>query len=337
MIEFVKNLEKISQKYFTQSLKGRLSKTVDELLRYSLQNGIEVYRVFPNKSIYILRKGDRLIWIHKALTSTANTIGVNIARDKNLAKVVLKKLGYPVANGQAISSVDQLDLDNIAFPVVVKPLNSSEGRGITVNITNKELLVESIGAAKKISKNILVEEHIGGDYYRLTYVANGACAVVKNLPAYIVGDGNATANELIAKENECNKERGIKCRLKKIKITEKTIRFLASAGYQLDSVIEKNERIPLCFGGFDGGEYIDVTDEVHPYFIEMAKQVTNVLSIPIVGIDIVATSISNPLDETGGVVIEINGTFPDIQIHAHPTKGKSRNLAPDLVEFLFKY
>lgn len=197
-------------------------------------------------------------------------------------------------------------------------------------------MFDSFRIAKKFDKKILVEKHIEGDYYRLTYIANGFYAATKNMPAYIVGDGKKTAKQLIDSENKNNKERKDKGRLKKIKISEKTKRFLATYGYTFSSIIPKSKKIPLCFSGFDGGEYIDVTKNVHPYFIKMASRISKILDLPIIGVDIITKTISKPLNKTGGVILEINGTYPDIQFHNMPTQGKPINLAPKLIDCLFE-
>jgi cyanophycin synthetase len=155
------------------------------------------------------------------------------------------------------------------------------------------------------------------------------------LPAFITGNGEKTAQQLIATENK-KIERAKKGKLNKIKITDKTKRFLASSGYTLSSILPKGTKIPLCFSGYGGGEYIDVTDKIHPYFKKLGKDAVDNLGLPIVGIDIITTDISRPLTKTGGAIIEINGEYPDIQFHNIPTIGKSVNLAPNFINYLFK-
>ena len=158
----------------------------------------------------------------------------------------------------------------IKFPAVVKPLGAAGGKGVTVNIRNRKLLINSFLAAKEYGQKVLIEQHLPGDYYRLTYIADGSYATTKNLPAFITGDGRKTAHQLIIDENK-KKNRLPSGRLKKIAINKKTKRFLTSEGFTLTSVIPKNKRIPLCFSGYDGGEYIDVTSQTHPYFKKLGK------------------------------------------------------------------
>ena len=312
--------------------------TVKELVVAALEKKIAVHRVFEKRDIFILDDGEKIRWLYESLTSLANPIGLTIARNKHLSKKILTTLGYPTAQSKIVKTIEELDaaIKEINYPVVIKPLSSGGGKGITVNIADHAVLVDSFNHAKNFDTKILIEKYVSGDYYRLTYIADGSFAATKNLPAVIIGDGAKTAKELIEKENKTNPERKKKGRLKKIKTSGKTERFLTSYGYTLDSIIPKNEAIPLCFSGFDGGEYMDVTDDAHPYYTKLAKKISEILGLPIIGIDVVSKNITEPLTENGGVLIEINGTYPDIQFHSMPTSGKPRHLAPKLIDYLFK-
>lgn len=334
----LKKLKRITPKNVNYLANLKLKGTTRELLLSALKNKLEIYQVFEKKAIFILKKGNKTVWIHRALTSSSNPIGVNIARNKHLTKEILNKLGYPTAPSKIVSTLLELESlpDELGFPLVMKPLSEGGGEGVTININNKKLLRDSFLISSQFDGKVLVEKHVEGDYYRITYVANGSYAATKNLPAYITGDGKLTALELIKKENNGNKERVAEGRLKKIKISEKTKRLLMSEGYNLSSVLPKGKKVPLCFSGFDGGEYIDVTEKIHPCHVKMAKDIADTFQLPIIGIDIIAKNIAKPLGKMNGVIIEINGTFPDIQFHNNPTIGISRNLAPALIKYLFK-
>lgn len=335
--KLIGKLKKVTKGYIENNELIRNAGTTNALLRYAIKIGTEIYQVFPNRLIFILKKGKKTLWLNMALSSLANPVGIVIAKNKNLSKDLLQKMGYPVPDSITVKGLPELKrlIKKINFPVVVKPLGSEGGSGVTINIRNKTLLMGSFSAAKHYGKKVLIEQHLPGDYYRLTYIADGSYAATKNLPAFITGDGKKTAQQLIVAENK-KIERTKNGRLKKMRITKKTKRFLASAGFTLSSILPKGKRIPLCFSGYDGGEYIDVTDQVHPYFKKLGKDVVDNLGLPIIGIDIITTDISKPLTKTGGAIIEINGKYPDIQFHNIPTKGKSINLAPYFINYLLK-
>lgn len=337
MLEIIKNSKKITLANIDNE-KSAIKGTSRELIMTALEKKIAVYRVFEKRGIFILKDGEKIEWLYESLASQANPIGMIIARNKHSSKKLLTALGYPTAQSKIVKTVEELNdaIKEIEYPVVIKPLRSGGGKGITVNIVDYEVLLNSFNHAKDFDTKILIEKYVFGDYYRLTYIADGSFAVTKNLPAIIIGDGEKTAKELINKENKTNPERRRDGRLKKIKTSGKTERFLTSYGYTLNSIIPKNKTLPLCFSGFDGGEYIDVTDEIHQYYIKLAKKISENLGLPIIGLDIIAKNITKPLTENGGVLIEINGTYPDIQFHSMPTSGKPRYLAPKLINYLFR-
>lgn len=335
--KLIRKFKKVTKEYIENNELLRNTGTTNVFLQHAIKIGTEIYQVFPNKLTFILKKGGKTLWLNMALSSLANPVGIVIAKNKNLSKDFLQKMGYPVPNSITVKDLSELKhlIKKIKFPVVVKPLGAAGGKGVTINVRNKKLLIGSFLAAKHYGKKVLIEQHLPGDYYRLTYIADGSYAATKNLPAFITGDGGKTAQQLIATENK-KIERAKNGRLKKIKITEKTKRFLASAGFTLLSILPKGKKIPLCFSGYDGGEYIDVTDQMHPYFKKLGKDVADNLSLPIIGIDIITTDISKPLTKTGGAIIEINGEYPDIKFHNVPTRGKPVNLAPYFINYLFK-
>ena len=57
---------------------------------------------------------------------------------------------------------DRLNLDNVTFPITIKPTNLSGGRGVDV-VYDLKNLKESIQKSKKVSNEILLEEFIDGE------------------------------------------------------------------------------------------------------------------------------------------------------------------------------
>jgi cyanophycin synthetase len=62
--------------------------------------------------------------------------------------------------------------------------------------------------------------------------------------------------------------------------------------------------------------------------------VAKVIGLDICGIDIMAESLSVPLLETGGAVIEVNAA-PGFRMHLAPTMGQPRNVAAPVVDMLY--
>lgn len=323
------NVSDIKASYFRGSTR--------DIILAALQKDIEVFHIFPKKEIFVLKKGDQIIWINKTLSSVANPVSLGIAKNKHLTKDLLEKLGIPTTLGMAIKNEDELEkiAAELSFPLVIKPADGGGGFGVYVNLHNHESLKKAYGKVSAISKQVLVEKFVAGDYYRLTIIGNGAYATTKNLPAVIIGNGKDTVEQLIEKENQKNPERQVSERLNKIKISSTVSAFLLGHGFTLDSVIPENIAVPISFGGYGGGEYIDVTKETHPSFIKAARLISETLELPIIGIDFIAKDISAEFAAQNGVVLEINASFPLLQFHREPTQGEPRNLAPDLIDYLF--
>jgi cyanophycin synthetase len=115
-----------------------------------------------------------------------------------------------------------------------------------------------------------------------------------------------------------------------------TKRLLKQNGKKLTDVLAEGEELVLKSTAnlSMGGTSTDVTDEVHPNLIAMAERITRLVDIDIMGIDIVAPHLKEPLINTGGAVIEINAA-PGFRMHLEPFVGESRSVAEPVVEMLF--
>ena len=103
---------------------------------------------------------------------------------------------------------DDLNLDNIVFPVAVKPANLSGGRGVDV-VSNLDDLKASLLKAKEVSDEIFLEDYIDGDLIaysviikdqKIVYGFTGIDATYKNkylvTSAYPVQLKSATQSKL---------------------------------------------------------------------------------------------------------------------------------------------
>jgi hypothetical protein len=80
--------------------------------------------------------------IQATIASTTAQLGVEIAGDKSLTKKLLGDNGVPVPRGSVVADEeDAIDVaSELGWPVVVKPLDASHGRGVLTNIRSEEEL-----------------------------------------------------------------------------------------------------------------------------------------------------------------------------------------------------
>lgn len=330
-----------SQKTFlrisSRNLQSELKETSARLARYALKKKLEVYRAFPSKTLLLLKRGDRHIWLRKTQSSLDNPNGIKIAKNKYNTKLVLEHLSIPHPTSFVVQLERELldKVNEIGFPCIIKPVSLAEGKGITPNIKNKATLLESFRYAKKFEKKVLIEKYLPFNYYRITFIKDSGYAAVLNKPAQIIGDGKNSIERMIRFENTRRRKEGRK-NIKKIPINEKVKRILRGEGYTLKSIPPKNVIIPLSFSGYDGGEYINVTEKVSKKTLGMIEKLSAFLQISILGVDIMAKDISQPLSEKNGAVIEINATDPDLDFHFFPTQGESIDLAKNIIDLIDK-
>jgi cyanophycin synthetase len=278
--------------------------------------------------------------VEAALTSTTNIIATDLAGDKDRTKKLLTSANIPVPFGEVVSDVENLKsvIDDIGFPIVLKPLNGNHGKGATINITNWPCAMTAFQRAQKFSEKVIVEKFIQGYDFRILVVNNKFVAAALRKPAFVVGDGRSTIQELIDAVNK-DPRRG-NCHekvLTAIKVDDVTMELLAKEKYTLDTVLPFGQEFFLkpTANLSTGGTATDVTDEVHPANVFLFERLSRVIGLDICGIDIMAPDLKNPIGENGGVVLEVNAA-PGFRMHLEPTSGQPRNVAKPVVDMLFK-
>ncbi len=274
-------------------------------------------------------------------TTTANTnmIAVDIAGNKHATKKLLGDMGVPVPKGFRIREEEELErtIESVGFPVVIKPLNGNHGKGATVGITTLEDAKVAFEKAQEYSRWVIVEKQLIGSDFRALVVNNRLIAVAERVPANIVGDGKQTIEELIAETNaDPRRGYGHENVLTEIDIDNQTIRCIRNAGYEVDSVLPKGERLYLKTTAniSTGGTAIDVTDQVHPENVFLFERIARIIGLDVAGVDIIAQNVSEPLHESGGGIIEVNAA-PGFRMHLSPSEGIGRNVAEHVIDMLF--
>lgn len=277
--------------------------------------------------------------IQATTTSNTNMIAVDIAANKHATKTLLGDMGVPVPKGYRIRDEEELEdtLERVGFPVVIKPLDGNHGKGATVGINSLEDAKVAWGKAKEYSRWIIIEQQIVGSDFRALVVNNRLIAVAERVPANVVGDGEKTIQELIDETNaDPRRGYGHENVLTQIDIDNQTLRCVRKAGYELDSVLPKEEQLFLKTTAniSTGGTAIDVTDQVHPENVFLFERIARIIGLDVAGVDVIATNVSEPLRESGGGIIEVNAA-PGFRMHLSPSEGIGRNVAEHVLDMLF--
>jgi cyanophycin synthetase len=280
--------------------------------------------------------------IQATLSNNTSILAVELACDKEGTKNILGNAGVPVPKGTVIEYLDELEqaiADVGGYPIVIKPLDGNHGRGITININDVEEAELAYDLASRASKtrSVIVEQYYQGNDHRVLVINGKVVAVAERVPAHVRGNGKDTIRQLIELTNEDPRRgNGHDNVLTKIVVDQTSLTVLQKQGYDLDSILPFQEIAYLRATAnlSTGGVAIDRTDEIHPHNIWLAQRVAKIIGLDIAGIDIVTSDISKPLDETKGVIVEVNAA-PGFRMHAAPSYGLPRNVGASVLEMLF--
>ncbi len=301
--------------------------------------GIPTRRLAPDCSLIQLGHGaaQRRIWT--AETDRTGAIAETIAKDKDLTRTLLQSMGVPVPDGRPVADAEDAwaAAGEIGAAIVIKPQDGNHGRGVATNLTTREQVRTAFANARAESEHIIVERYAPGEDYRLLVIGDRLIAAAHRSPAQVVGDGRSTVVQLVDEVNQ-DPRRGDEHAtvLSKIYIDAVALMVLAEQGYAAESVppagtivlIRRNANLST------GGTATDVTDEVHPEIAACAVDAARAVGLDVAGVDIVARDIGRPLQEQGGVIVEVNAG-PGLRMHLEPSAGKPRPVGEAIIDSVF--
>lgn len=283
--------------------------------------------------------GARIRRICAAETDRTGAIAEMIAQDKELTKKILREIGVPVPDGRPVSDADDAwdAAQDIGLPVVVKPQNGNQGRGVATNLRSEAEVRAAYAAAVAREDEVLVEKYAPGCDWRLLVIGDKLVAAARRESAHVYGDGKHTIRELVAEVNkDPRRSDGHATALSFVKLDDVALEVVKSQGFDPESVppvglkvlIRRNANLST------GGTAEDVTDTVHPDVAARAIEAAKVVGLDIAGIDIVAEDITRPLEEQHGVIVEVNAA-PGLRMHLEPSAGKPRAVGEAIIQMMF--
>ena len=315
----------------------RLGPSTGAIVQAAVARGIP-YRRLTEGSMVQFGWGKRQLRIQAAETGFTSAIAESIAQDKELTKKLLHAAGVPVPLGRVVSDAEEAwkAACEIGLPVVLKPLDGNQGKGVAVNMKTREEVLAAFATASTYGSEIIVERYIKGRDYRLLVVGNKLIAAARREPPQVVGDGVRTIRELVEEVNrDPLRGNGHATPLTKIRIDEIALHTLAQQGYTADSLPPQGARVALRDGAnlSTGGTATDVTDEVHPDLAARMVEAAQMVGLDIAGIDLVCESVLRPLEDQGGIV-EINAA-PGLRMHLNPSYGKGRAVGEAIISMMY--
>lgn len=316
----------------------RLGPSTNSIVRAAVKRGIP-FRRLNEESLVQIGFGAKQHRILAAATDRTSAVAESIVQDKDLTKQLLHAIGVPVPRGRAVKSGEDawVAAQEIGVPVVVKPKDGNQGRGVAVNLHTREQVLAGYSAAVARSEEVIVEKYAFGADYRLLVINNKLVAAARREPPQVIGDGRRTIAELVEEVNK-DPRRGEHhaTSLSKIPLDAIAIGVLSEQGLSSASVPAAGQVVLLRRNAnlSTGGSATDVTDLVHPEVSARVIDGVRMVGLDIAGVDVIAQDISRPLEQQGGVIIEINAA-PGLRMHLEPSFGQGRPVGEAIVNMMF--
>ncbi|MCW5640229.1 MAG: ATP-grasp domain-containing protein, partial [Rubrivivax sp.] len=179
----------------------RLGPSTGSIVNAALARGVP-YRRLTEGSLVQFGWGVKQRRIWAAEVDSTGAVAESIAQDKDLTKRLLAAAGVPVPRGRPVKDLEDgwAAAQALGLPVVVKPRDGNQGKGVTVNIVDREHFDAAYRAADEIGE-VMVEQFLPGHDFRLLVVGDKLVAAARRDPPYVVGDGVHTVRELVDKVN----------------------------------------------------------------------------------------------------------------------------------------
>lgn len=316
----------------------RLGPSTASIVDEAVARDIPWIRLGTN-SLIQLGYGVNQMRFQATITCKTSNIAVDIACNKEETKRMLDMNSIPVAKGSICLDEEDLQntIDKIGFPIVIKPLDGNHGKGASINVLNMEDAISGLAHAKQYSRRVIVEKFITGHDFRVLVIDNRLVAAARREPAHVVGNGRNTVQELIDETNkDPRRGYGHEKVLTEISIDRDTTDILNKKGYTLETIPAQGEILHLKSTAnlSTGGTSVDVTDMMHPENIFLCERISRVIGLDVCGIDIMAENLTDPLKESGGVILEVNAA-PGFRMHLAPAEGLPRNVAAPVIDMLY--
>jgi cyanophycin synthetase len=244
---------------------------------------------------------------------------IKLAKDKFSTSSALEKYNIPIPRFLKINLekettddvINNMQIKNISFPVVIKPIYGTFGIDVVTDIESYDELDGYLNKYREKYPDLLLEEQIEGDCYRIFVFNNKILDVIKREKPYIIGNGKSKISELINIRNEEQKK------MKLFPTNNVGDLLLKKQGYTKNDVLESGKKIYISnvINMHNGARISRVELGSIPEKNKNIFLKTNqALEINCSGLDYLSNDISIDYDKNNSKILEVNGT-PDTEIH----------------------
>lgn len=309
--DFVRQKNKIKHLQVFLSALLPQTKIIRTLVREARVRSIPIESVARGSKIWMFGQGKNGHHFYEAASESDSFSGMILQKDKLLSNRLIIDLGFPGVKHLTAKNQRELSsaLMNLGYPLVIKPISSGGGNGVTANITSNDELIKAFKNAIVTSpRGIIVEKFISGNDYRIAVFGGKVQWVALRSSAKISGDGVSPIQKLINSENESRASLPKGDGLQHISIDSNLIDHLKKQNLSLESILNKDISITLSsIANVSKGGRVEEVLNIHKDNIDMAESIARAFRMDALGIDFISPDISISWRDTPSAVIEVNG------------------------------
>ena len=260
-----------------------------------------------------------------------------ISRNKSMANDFVHQLGYRVPQSiiynkdKDMTEAKQL-LDRVG-KVIVKPEYGSLSRGVTLDITNEEMLQRAIDNVYVTDYgNVVIQEQMYGDEIRFALIDGHLVGALLRQTPRIIGDGKSTIKDLIEQENTSRRN---------LTNTAEPYPELNATMIAMNAQLLENNDIPVDGQMIEvgrgvmlrnGASMYNVTDDIHASYATIVEDIAKNLGAKFVVIDMLLSEYTEPAN-ANYAFLEFN-TSPALNLFYSCRDGNHIDIVPHLVELV---
>ncbi|HSH90013.1 MAG TPA: hypothetical protein VK996_08495 [Ramlibacter sp.] len=253
------------------------------------------------------------------LTESTPALAAFVARSKSLTASMLRAQGMPVPRHKGVASADDAvaAAREFGFPVVVKPDDSDGGQGVYAGLMTEDQVRQCFSRAVAVSRNVLLEEHVPGQDFRITVAEGKVVKAIGRRPGGVQGDGRSSVEQLVSAEAARPGSRGSSS---VVSLDGEALELLAEQGMSAQSVPTEGEFITLRRRAnmSTGGTSRDALAALHPDNARLVVRAAQALRLDIAGVDLIIPDIAVSWLDCRAAICEVNAQ-PQISTEFAPS------------------
>ena len=277
--------------------------------------------------IFSISDGKQTHLFNKSLLQSTSATTRALSLDKFAFKQLMIGLELEHSNAVTVKPTEQeralACAETIGYPVVLKPVFGSMGKGVFVNLTDAKALLQAL---QKSKGTLLLEKHVEGRELRLYVLGGEVIAEIERRAPQIVGDGVTSIRNLVRAYSQNRKRQ----KMPRVTDFQDFEQILQTQRLNMDSILGQGESLPLTakIGRSSGGL---VHCKSHGFSVRVrdcAKKIAaQVKDLPFFALDII-------INHSELCILEINAR-PQISSMLFPDSGEPVDFPCLYLDYLF--